>query len=82
MTMMSPGRAISPEEGPPDGADERPDAFRGVFVVSLLRATFFDALALVVPLFEEGLTVFFSVVAFRALALLAVVLFVGTLRLP
>jgi hypothetical protein len=82
MTMVSPGRAISPEEGLPDGTDERADAFRGVFVVSSLRVTFLDVLALAVALLEAVLlTVVFFAVAFLGLALLAVVLFVGTLRL-
>jgi hypothetical protein len=83
MTMVSPGRAISPEEGLPDGTDERADAFRGVFVVSsFLRVTFLDVLALAVALLEAVLLpVVFLAVAFLGLALLAVVLFVGTLRL-
>jgi hypothetical protein len=88
MTMMSPGRAISLEAGSPDGTAERPDAFRGIFVVASARVTFFDVLDLAVALLEAVLlTVVFFAVAFLGLALLvlvllAVVLFVGIARLP
>ena len=78
MTMMSPGRAVSAEEGRPDDA-ERPDAFRGIFVVAFLRVTFFDVPVLAVALLEAVLlTVVLFAVAFLDLVLLAVVLFVGT----
>jgi hypothetical protein len=83
MTMMSPGRASAPEEVRLDGAPERPDALREVFVVASLRVTFFDVAVLAVALLEAVLLpVVFFAVAFLALALLAVVLFVGTFRLP
>lgn len=84
MTMRSPGRAGSPEEGRRDGAPERPEVLLGVFVVACLRVTFFDVPVLSVALLEAVLlTVVFFAVAFLALALLAVVLFVGTFfRLP
>ena len=87
MTMMSPGRAISPE-GRSDGAAERADAFRGIFVVASARVAFFDLLDLAVALLEAVLlTVVFFAVAFLGLALLvlvlfAVLLFVGIARLP
>ena len=82
MTMMSPGRAISPE-GRSDGAAERADAFRGIFVVASARVAFFDVLDLAVALLEAVLlTVVFFAVAFLGLAVLAVVLFVGTVGLP
>jgi hypothetical protein len=87
MTMMSPGRAISPE-GRADCAAERPDAFRGIFVVAPSRVTFFDVLALAVALVEAVLltvvlfAVAFPVFAPLVLVLLAVVLFVGIVRLP
>jgi hypothetical protein len=78
MTMMSPGRAISPE-GRADGAAERPDAFRGIFVVASSRVTFFDVLVFGVALLEA---VLLTVVFFEVLVLLAVVLFVGIVCLP
>jgi hypothetical protein len=79
MTMMSPGRAGSPEEGRRDGAPERPDVLLGIFVVACLRVTFVDVPVLAVALLEAVLlTAVFFAVAFFALALLAVVLFVGT----
>jgi hypothetical protein len=79
MTMMSPGRAGSPEEGRRDGAPERPDVLLGIFVVACLRVTFVDVPVLAVALLEAVvLTAVFFAVAFLALALLAVVLFVGT----
>jgi hypothetical protein len=83
ITMMSPGRAIAAEEVRVDGALERSDAFRGIFVVASLRVTFFDVPVLTVALLEAVLlaVVFFAAV-FPALVLLAVVLFVGTVRLP
>lgn len=80
MTMMSPGRAGSSEEGRRDGAPERPEVLVGIFVVACVRVTFFDVPVLAVALVEAVLlTVVFLAVAFFALALLAVVLFVGTL---
>jgi hypothetical protein len=83
MTMMSPGRAVSAEEGRPDGAAERPDVFRGIFVVAFLRVTFFDVPVLAGALLEAVLlTVVFFAVAFLDLVLLAVVLFVGTFASP
>jgi hypothetical protein len=78
MRMMSPGRAISPE-GRADGAAERPDAFRGIFVVASSRVTFFDVLVFGVALLEA---VLLTVVFFEVLMLLAVVLFVGIVCLP
>jgi hypothetical protein len=86
MTMMSPGRAISPE-GRADGAAERPDAFRGIFVVASSRVTFFDVLVFVALVEAVLLTVVLFAVAFPVfvplvLVLLAVVLFVGIVRLP
>ena len=78
MTMMSPGRAISPE-GRADGAAERPDGFRGIFVVASSRVTFFDVLVFGVALLEA---VLLTVVFFEVLVLLAVVLFVGIVCLP
>jgi hypothetical protein len=79
MTMTSPGRAGSAEEGRRDGAPERPDVLLGVFVVACLRVTFVDVPVLAVALLEAVLlTAVFFAVAFFALALLAVVLFVGT----
>jgi len=81
--MMSPGRAISPEEGRPEGAPERPDAFRGIFVVASVRVTFLDVLVLAVALLEAVLlTAVFLAAAFPVFVLLAVVFFVGTVRLP
>jgi hypothetical protein len=88
MTMMSPGRAISPEEGSPGCAAERADAFRGIFVVAASRVTLFVVLALAVALLEAGFltaVVFagtFLVLALLVLALLAVVLFAGIACLP
>lgn len=83
MTMMSPGRATAPEEVRVDGAPERPDALRGVFVVASLRVTFFAVPVFAVALLEAVLLpVVFFAVAFLPLAILAVVLFVGTFRLP
>src|SRR5918994_6175696 len=78
MTMMSPGRAISPE-GRADGAAERPDGFRGIFVVASSRVTFFDVLVFGVALLEA---VALTVVFFEVLVLLAVVLFLGIVCLP
>ena len=79
MTIMSPGRAGSPEEGRRDGAPERPEVLLGIFVVACLRVTFFDVPVLAVALPEAALlTVVFFAVVFFALALLALVLFVGT----
>ncbi|HKI28080.1 MAG TPA: hypothetical protein VKB32_01455 [Actinomycetota bacterium] len=66
MTMVSPGRAGTvPGEVRPDGAPERPGAFRGIFVVAAVRVTFFGVPVLVVALLEAVLlTVVFFAVAF------------------
>jgi hypothetical protein len=83
MTMMSPGRAISPEGERPDGAPERPDALWDIFDAVSFLVTFFDVLVLTVALLEAGLlTAVFLAVVFPVLVLLAVFLFVGTVRLP